>query len=731
MNCDSPKMVSIPTMSKNILVVEDSKMINVLLQNQLSSFGHKVVPAYSIAEATEALRKELFDFVILDLILPDGNGKELLCEIRKYEKTKVIILSGSHNEIDRNKLFNEGIVDYYCKDSTIKHSISEINNQILQIEYNKNFNILIIDDSATVRAHLKLLLQPRNFTLFEASTGTKGLEILKNEKIDLIILDMELPDIHGLKVLEKIKSGLKSAIPVIIISGNHNAEIVRGTYKLGAAEFLHKPYIPEELLLKVSYWLEQYVAKMKLDSSNRLLQEYKDTIDESSIVSKTDINGIITFVNPAFCTISGYSEDELLGRSNNILRHSDMSKEIYTDMWATIQAKKTWRGILKNRKKGGIHYWVNAIIRPIINLNGDIIEYIGISTDITEIQDIKESLNKDLNIASMYFQDAYHLSKVYEHAIDESSILSRMDTTGKITYVNSELERITGYTEAELIGQNYTILKHPDTEEKLIEEIWETIQSGTIWKGLIKNKKKGGGYFWSNSVILPVKDKNENIFEYMAIRNDVSEIMQLHTEIENTQKELIYRMGELAESRSKETGNHIKRVAAYSKVLALNYGLSQKDAEMLFIASPMHDIGKLSIPDAVLKKPGSLDETESEIMKQHCQVGYDLLQNSNKPILKASAIIAHQHHEKWDGTGYPQKLKGEDIHIFARITAIADVFDALGSDRCYKKAWEDEKIFQLFKDLKGENFDPTLVEIFFESIDELMHIREMYEDSFT
>jgi len=495
MNYTSTNMASTSTLSKKILIVEDSPMVNTLLQNQLSGFGHKVAPAYSLAEATEALQKSSFDFVILDLILPDGNGRELLREIRKYPQTKVIILSGSHNEVDRNKLFNEGIVDYYCKDSTIKHSIVEINNQIQQIEYNKNFTILLIDDSATVRAHLKILLKPRNFTILDASTGMQGLELLKNEKIDLVILDMELPDIHGLKVLEKIKSGVNASIPVIIVSGSHSPEIVRGTYKLGAAEFLHKPYIPEELLLKVSYWLEQYVAKKKLDSSNRLLQEYKDTIDESSIVSKTDINGIITFVNPAYCTISGYSEDEFLGQSNNIVRHPDMLKETYSQMWETIQAKKTWRGILKNRKKNGTHYWVNAVIRPIINLNGDIIEYIGINTDITEIQDIKERLSKDLNIASMYFQDAYHLSKVYENAMDESSILSRMDTQGRITYVNSELERVAGYTEEELIGQNYTILKHPDTTQNVIEEIWDTIQSGNIWKGLIKNQKKTKGTF--------------------------------------------------------------------------------------------------------------------------------------------------------------------------------------------------------------------------------------------
>jgi len=213
-----------------------------------------------------------------------------------------------------------------------------------------------------------------------------------------------------------------------------------------------------------------------------------------------------------------------------------------------------------------------------------------------------------------------------------------------------------------------------------------------------------------------------------SIDDGIIEIESLNEEIINTQKDIIYTMGEIAETRSKETGNHVKRVAQYSKILALKYGLSPEDAEMLKLASPMHDIGKVGIPDNILNKPGKLTPDEYEIMKTHASLGYEMLKHSNKRILQTAAIVSHEHHEKYDGSGYPNALEGNQINIYARITAIADVFDALGSDRVYKKKWEDEKIFQLFKDEKGKHFDPELIEIFFENLDEILAFREAHKD---
>jgi len=220
----------------------------------------------------------------------------------------------------------------------------------------------------------------------------------------------------------------------------------------------------------------------------------------------------------------------------------------------------------------------------------------------------------------------------------------------------------------------------------------------------------------------------KEINSVMVYGTDITEIVKANEEVLNIQKEIVYTMGAIGETRSKETGNHVKRVAEYSKILALKVGLSEEEANLLKMASPMHDIGKVGIKDEILNKPGKLTFDEFEIMKSHAELGYDLLKNSDKPILKAAATVAYEHHEKWDGSGYPRKKKGEDIHIYGRITAIADVFDALGSTRVYKKAWPLEKIFDLLEREKGKHFDPQLIELFFEHFDEFNKIRLKYVD---
>ena len=248
--------------------------------------------------------------------------------------------------------------------------------------------------------------------------------------------------------------------------------------------------------------------------------------------------------------------------------------------------------------------------------------------------------------------------------------------------------------------------------------------------GNIKNIENGE---YENTSIINRPDELGEISYAMknmssSIKDGIHQIESLSDEIINTQKEIIYTMGEIAETRSKETGNHVKRVAEYSKLIALKLGINEQEAEMLKLASPMHDIGKVGIPDNILNKPGKLTPEEFEIMKTHAQLGYEMLKHSQKPILQAAAIVSKEHHEKYNGNGYPKGLKGEEIHIFARITAVADVFDALGSDRIYKKAWEDKKIFELFNNEKGEHFDPKIIDIFFENLEEIKQIRDKFKD---
>lgn len=342
------------------------------------------------------------------------------------------------------------------------------------------------------------------------------------------------------------------------------------------------------------------------------------------------------------------------------------------------------------------------------------------------------------------------------HTFDKNVIFSATDVNGRIVYVSDAFCKISQYSADELIGKNHNIVRHPDTSEEVFKNMWKRLLNGENWSGEIKNRAKDGSDYWVFANIEPYFDTNGKHIGYHALRHNITdqkkveklkenlenindylekqieerivEVVSLNRDIKETQKEIIFTMGAIGESRSKETGNHVRRVAEYSKILAEYSGMDKFNAEMLKEASPMHDIGKIGIADSILNKPGKLTKEEKELMNTHVTLGYEMLRHTDKKLLKIAATVAHEHHEKWDGSGYPRGLKGEDISIYGRITAIADVFDALGSDRIYKKAWKDEDIFQMFEDEKGKHFDPTLVDIFLNNVNDFLVVRDKFCD---
>jgi response regulator RpfG family c-di-GMP phosphodiesterase len=199
-------------------------------------------------------------------------------------------------------------------------------------------------------------------------------------------------------------------------------------------------------------------------------------------------------------------------------------------------------------------------------------------------------------------------------------------------------------------------------------------------------------------------------------------------ELLDTQKELVYILGDSVEKKSRETGAHVKRVGLYAELMGKKLRRPQEYCNLLKFAAPLHDVGKVAIPDAILNKPGELNEEEWEIMKTHALIGHQILSHSQKPILKAAAEIALTHHENWDGSGYPGGTAGETISEMGRIVAFADVFDALASPRVYKGAWGKDVIRKHFETLKGKKFDPEMSEIFLGSFDEFWEIFETNSD---
>ncbi len=715
----------------NILMVEDSKSLIKILNTSFKSLGFNTFLAMTLQEAREIIKINKIDYIILDINLPDGSGYDLIKEL-STTLIKIIVLTSQTDSQLKEVSYQKGVMDFINKDKNFLYKISEIPQLIKQIEKNRFKTVLVVDDSFVVREQIKSILSNRNYNLIEAINTNEALNKISTNKIDLMLLDLELEGLSGYDFLVKNKKLIldEQKIKVVFITGNISSNFIRDAFRLGVKDIIKKPYAIEELILKTDLFINDKDVEDEMICSKQLLEQYKNTVDRSSIVSKADFKGNITYVNEAFCKISGYKEEELIGKPHNIVRHPDMDSSVFKEMWHTIKdLKQPWSGIVKNRKKDGNFYWVQTIINPILDENGNILEFIGIRTDITEIEKTKEYLKDQYDISQNNFQEVMNLSKLYKNAIEKSNIILRLNTNKIITYANEEFYKISGFTKEELVGKNYYYIRNVSSnDDSYILKMWEELSNGNIWKGQISNIFKDGKTHHFLATVVPIINLNGEIIEYMSIRKEITEVIKLHEELEDTQREIIYKMGEIGESRSNETGNHVKRVANYSKLLATLYGLNEKECDILFTASPMHDIGKVGIPDAILNKAGKLDDDEWKIMRKHCVIGYNILKNSKREILKAAAIVAMEHHEKWDGTGYPRKIKEREIHIYGRITAIADVFDALGSDRCYKKAWEDEKIFEFIRNQKAKHFDPELVDLFFENIDKFIEIRDRYKD---
>jgi response regulator RpfG family c-di-GMP phosphodiesterase len=208
----------------------------------------------------------------------------------------------------------------------------------------------------------------------------------------------------------------------------------------------------------------------------------------------------------------------------------------------------------------------------------------------------------------------------------------------------------------------------------------------------------------------------------------VFENIRAKAEVQEVQQQLMLMLSEAIETRSKETGAHVLRVALICEFIAKKLGLSEKHVEIIKHSAPMHDLGKIGVPERILHKPGALDEEEWAVMKTHPEIGHKLLSKLNYGIPQMGAMVSLSHHEKWNGSGYPNGVSGSNIPLEGRLMAIADVVDALGSTRSYKKAWKDEDIIALIQEQKGLHFDPDIADIVIHNFDQIMEIRKQYPD---
>jgi cyclic di-GMP phosphodiesterase len=222
------------------------------------------------------------------------------------------------------------------------------------------------------------------------------------------------------------------------------------------------------------------------------------------------------------------------------------------------------------------------------------------------------------------------------------------------------------------------------------------------------------------STHLALYDQNRHLAELVKVRT---------RELNDTRLEIIQRLGLAAEFKDNETGMHVIRMSHYARLMGMAIGMNSEDCENLLNASPMHDLGKIGIPDHILMKQGKLDSDEWELMKKHAEFGARIIGEHDSELLQLAAVIALSHHEKWDGSGYPQGLRGDAIPLAGRICAIADVFDALTTERPYKKAWPVVEAVNLIEENKNKHFDPALVEAFMDNMANILTIKETYAET--
>ena len=366
-----------------VLLIKGKKEKNDLIKFQLEKLGFICENCCTLENAKLLLNDSHYDYIISDLYLPDGDAIDFM---REVNQSKFLILSELEDMHYKEYLYFKGIIDYIIDIDDINYLTYNIYKTIFTIETNTEFNnILVIDKSKRICEQIKDLLQPRNYNITVLNNLSHAYEILKTKRFSLIILDINIK--NNFDFLHKVKSTINDLIAFIMLTDSDKTyNTLRETYKNGATETLRKPIFAEEFILKVDQIIEHSKIVTNLIQQKELLSSYKTIIDTSAIISKTNKNGIITYVNDKFCNISEYSEDELIGKNHNIIKHPSTPDDLFKDLWNTILIeKKIWSGVITNRTKHNENYIVQTSIMPILDSENNIIEFIALRNNITDI----------------------------------------------------------------------------------------------------------------------------------------------------------------------------------------------------------------------------------------------------------------------------------------------------------------------------------------------------------
>lgn len=395
---------------KKILIIDSSSVfINILKNMFIKNRGMRVFSAKSLEEASSLIETHNFFLVISSLVLPDALNLEILKLLAKHKLPTIVFSSRIENNLLENPEY-PNIIDYVIKD--FNSGANYISCLVEVMEYCRGKEVLVVDDSTAVSKKIQLILEKILLKVHVAKDGAGAIKLLaENSHISLIISDYNMPNMNGLELIKTLKSDEKySKLPILIITSANDNDLKIKLYKYGANDVILKPILEEELSSKI---IHIFLNMKQMEE----ISEFNKIVDDNVITSSTDTKGKILLVSNAFCKISGYTKEELIGKNHNILRHPDMPDSLYVNLWKTITSGKVWRGELKNRKKDGSYYWVDAIIEPKFSKDNHIIGFNALRHDITDKKKIYELSITD-GLTSLY--NRRHFNDIADFVIEDS-----------------------------------------------------------------------------------------------------------------------------------------------------------------------------------------------------------------------------------------------------------------------------------------------------------------------
>jgi PAS domain S-box-containing protein len=421
----------------------------------------------------------------------------------------------------------------------------------------------------------------------------------------------------------------------------------------------------------------------------------------------TNADRLITQWNRGAEELFGITRDEAIGRVfDDLGLIPSGSEELRAEMKRRMGSGLSWEGEIELEGRNGRRFPALVNNSPTRDQRGQIIGYVAVINDLSDQHRYESELQRQGQL----------LDQVGAGVIG-------LDPERRVTHWNRGAESLSGWTREEALGRTLPEIGLLNEEDDMVEQAAAALREGRPWEGEVQNWRKDGSSFPTLSTVSPTRGSEGDLTGFVAVAVDISARKRAEEDARRARLETLKRLSRAVETRDPETGGHIERIGEISGMLAERLGMDSEKVELIRTSSPMHDVGKIGIPDEILLKPGKLTAGERAEMQRHAEYGHQMLAGSGSELLDMAASIALTHHERVDGDGYPRGLRGDQIPIEGRIVAVADVFDALTSDRVYRSAMSTEKAIEIMREGRGTQFDPRVLDLLLDDLEPFLGVK--------